>query len=190
MLASNLDLLTGSYLISFVDILVHKYTEHLIWFSTCQTTIWSEHVANCILRKNSIDECIVILFLVLLIILSHDPKIVCVIVHACICNEHIAFWFAKNYAIHQYNQHLMTSHIIFILYAVSTAPANQHSIFWAHKVVPPPQLTIWLWLISNLLEYLIYSSSSWYPFCYYQLINYRKYKEGCYCDFTNIHVHT
>lgn len=131
MLASNLDLLTGSYLISFVDILVHKYTEHLIWFSTCQTTIWSEHVANCILRKNSIDECIVILFLVLLISLSHDPKIFCINMYVLLYMHVSAMstlhsGFAKNYAIHQYNQHLMTSHIIFILYAVSTAPANQH----------------------------------------------------------------
>ena len=185
-------------MISFVDILVHKYTEHLIWFSTCQTTIWSEHIANCILRKNSIDECIVILFLVLLIILSHDPKIFCINMYVLLymhvsAISTIAFWLCQKLC----NTPIQpTSHdesyYIYPICSVHCPSQPTQYFLGPQSCTPPPQLTIWLWLISNLLEYLIYSSSSWYmyPFCYYQLINYRKYKEGCYCDFTNIHVHT
>lgn len=143
MLASNLDLLTGSYLISFVDILVHKYTEHLIWFSTCQTTIWSEHVANCILRKNSIDECIVILFLVLLIILSHDPKIFCINMYVLLY-MHVSAMSTLHSGLPKIMQYTNTTNIswrviLYLSYMQCPLPQPTNTVFFGPtKLYPPP----------------------------------------------------
>lgn len=116
---------------------------------------------------------------------------VCVIVHACICNEHDCILALPKIMQYTNTTNISWRVILYLSYMHCPLPQPTNTVFFGPtKLYPPPQLTIWLWLISNLLEYLIYSSSSWYPFCYYQLINYRKYKEGCYCDYTNIHVHT